>query len=304
MHNHTCEHECYTDEIESRWGLIEKEESEHGRSHGQQREQHGESTHRNTPQRVLIDAVGDCIGEQTDKDAQANQRGVTPSGTTLRKTDGCEYYRTDGETDSQAGNASVVLCHACPEHDVDRPTNRGQEDVEQTERFVVDFDSREHHNTNGSQGQRECIAFRASGQCCDGDRTDEFDCNTLSEVESVDRQVERQVHERSSDAKERSCLQLLTGESPTATQGPSRKEQQPACGAEYPKPCRRSRCQLLEQPNGNDGADVLADTRENEQRLGWRGVERVARGVQSNKSGSVRQISCHSGWKFNQPAIG
>ncbi len=27
-------------------------------------------------------------------------------------------------------------------------------------------------------------------------------------------------------------------------------------------------------------------------------------GCQSNRSGSVRQISCHSGWKLSQPAIG
>ncbi|MEY3615647.1 MAG: hypothetical protein RLZZ518_648, partial [Actinomycetota bacterium] len=85
------------------------------------------------------------------------------------------------------------------------------------------------------------------------------------------------VHERSRHAKECCRLHLIASEPPVAAKIADGKQQQPASRTDDTEPGRRSRSQLVEEPYGNDCADVLADAGEYEQRLGWRGGERVAR---------------------------
>ena len=85
--------------------------------------------------------------------------------------------------------------------------------------------------------------------------------------------------------------------------------------ADEAQPGDRLRLDLVEQQDGDGGADVLGERREDEQRLRARrcrgtarragdGVATRRRPHSSKSSGSVRQISCHSGWKLNQPASG
>ena len=59
-----------------------------------------------------------------------------------------------------------------------------------------------------------------------------------------------------------------------------------------------------ERTNSASG-EAVSRNRERDRVVVWaRGCAPVGTAVYSKRSGSVRQISCQSGWKLNQPASG
>ena len=250
----------------------------------------------------MIDAVGDGVGEQTNQETPSDEPRVVPRRAALCDAEWRERDGTEAEPDGEPGDAAVVLRDSCAQHDVARPAHGCKKDEQQPERFVVDLDARKHDDAQCRERQGSGVAARPSGECGDGDRPDEFDRHTFAEMQSVDRHVEGEVHERGDDAERGRAAQLRAGEPAAPTKLPEREQREPERRADHPQPCRRCGRQLGEEPHGNHRADVLADSRDDEQRLGWRCLERVASLLQSKRSGSVRQISCHNGWKLSQPA--
>ena len=147
----------------------------------------------------------------------------------------------------------------------------------------------------------------AGGRGGDRDRSEELDRDALAEIDVIDAEIEEEVHQRRGDAEDGGAGEVTAR--PSAVEAGRDREQRDR-RPHHAEPGDGLRFDLVEQRHRDRGTDVLRDRGEQEQRLGRRRGERAFDatqtgrhgGGQSNSSGSVRQISCQSGWNENQPA--
>ena len=182
---------------------------------------------------------------------------------------------------------------------------------------VVDLDAAEHDDAGDGEDEGAGVAPGAGHHGGDDDRPDELDGHALAEVGAVDGHVEERVHRRRGDAEHGRGGELAAG--PAAPErAPRRRARRAAapmtrihatvCGATR----SNSRTAIVaptywataERTNSPSG-EAVSRKRATAPAGGATAVRRTCPGGHvrhSKSSGSVRQISCHSGWKLNQPA--
>ena len=175
----------------------------------------------------------------------------------------------------------------------------------EADRVVADLEPAEHEHADGGEAEGDGVAGGARHRRGDDDRADELDGDALAEVGAVDAEVEERVHQRRGDAEDGRRGELAAG---PAARTRWRDDEQRDRRADDAEPGDGLRGDLVEQERRRSTRPMYwAIAESDEQRLGRRGVERGGRRGpggprhgrpwrQSNRSGSVRQISCQSGW--------
>ena len=232
----------------------------------------------------------------------------------LVRPEGEDCRAADEQADAQAAQAAVLGGHPAAEDDVGGPECGRHQDEHHAERVTADLHTGQHGHAAGSQGQGRQVAAGAGEPGGHGDRAEELHHDALAQWQPVDAEVEAQVHRRRRQAEQGSGAQVGAGPGAALAPGQCQHRQR---AQQHPEDRHRAGPQVLEQVHGDDRTGVLADAGQHEQCLRRRGAEELAGpahvgdqradgagGRQSNRSGSVRQISCHRGWKLSQPAIG
>ena len=311
------------DDVERRRALVEGEPADGHSGHRQQREQHGESTHGDPAQHVLVDAVADGVREHADE--RGRRRAVAATSTPRRS----RGHRTGSVT--MAPIARPTPSPATPAAGLGDPRpdtmyaaqhRRGGEQP----RHARPRCRRSRHRRARRRRRRRARGRRRCGGCASSTAA-----TTIGPMNSIvtpcrgrcgrspcrrtcssppwrcRRSPPRRAGRRGPAAPEARRTTASTATAAPMHADPGDGLRRDAVEQQHGD---RRRRRTGRRPRGRTGASGEAVSRNRATGTASRapsdaGTDGTCPGGHvrhSKRSGSVRQISSHSGWKLNQPA--